>query len=91
MPQATAEGSYGQLEPSLFTVEVHSGNQDAKSGRSGYLVSSRGQVVTNYHVVAMSVAEPDRQRPGHHARTAGAGHAFDLVNDLALPGPRTRG
>ncbi len=88
VPQTTGEGSYGQLEPSLFTVEVHSGNQDAKSGSgSGYLVSSRGLVVTNYHVVGTYVAEPDRYSirvrgttPALPARLL----AFDLINDLAL-------
>lgn len=82
------ERTFDRLKPSLFTVEVHSGNANAKSTLgSGYLVSADGLLVTNYHVVGSYVADPDRyllrasNADGEHeARLL----AFDLVNDLAL-------
>jgi hypothetical protein len=82
------ETRYGRLEPSVFTIEVHSGNDAAKSTvGSGYAVSRDGLVATNYHVVGDYIDEPER----HSIRAIGASGpqparlvAFDLVNDLAL-------
>jgi hypothetical protein len=86
---ATAsESRYGRVEPSLVTVEVHSGNQGAKSSLgSGYFVSAGGRVVTNYHVVASSIQAPERY--SIRVRNASGAYparlrCFDLVNDLAL-------
>jgi hypothetical protein len=84
---ANGEARYDQVEPSLVTVEVHSGNQGAKSSLgSGYFVSPT-HVVTNYHVVGNSIDAPDRY--SIRVRNAAGAHAarlrcFDLVNDLAL-------
>jgi Trypsin-like peptidase domain len=85
---APAESRYGQVEPSLVTVEVHSGNQGAKSSLgSGYFVSAGGHVVTNYHVVGSYIEAPDRY--SIRVRNASGAYparlrCFDLVNDLAL-------
>lgn len=86
--QAAAPGTYERLQPSLFTVEVHSGNTTAKSTLgSGYLVASGGLLATNYHVVGSFIEDPDRYQL--RARNASGVFearlvAFDLVNDLAL-------
>ena len=86
--RATNEGTYDRLKPSLFTIEVHSGNVNAKSTLgSAYLVSRDGWLVTNYHVVGTYVSDPER----YQLRAKNASGlfparllSFDLVNDLAL-------
>lgn len=87
-PASAAQSALERLKGSLFTVEVHSGNERAKSVQgSGYLVSEDGRIATNYHVVGSYVEEPERYR----IRVRGAlGEreaellTFDLVNDLAV-------
>jgi serine protease Do len=87
-PDGAGEKRYEHLRPSVFTIEVHSGNDEARSAAgSGYAVSRDGLVATNYHVVGGYVDEPER----HSIRAIGASGArparlvaFDLVNDLAL-------
>ena len=87
-PRATHEGTYDRLKPSLFTIEVHSGNVNAKTSLgSAYLVSRDGRLVTNYHVVGSYVADPERYQL--RAKNASGEFparllSFDLVNDLAL-------
>ncbi len=88
VPEGPGARRYDRLRSSLFTVEVHSGNREAKTALgSGYLVSADGRVATNYHVVGRYVEEPERYsirvRSGPvtlPARLLG----FDLVNDLAI-------
>lgn len=84
----TQEARFEGLKSSLFTVEVRSGKAgDKASLGTGYLVSEKGHVVTNYHVVASYIAEPDRYaiwvRNISEAQPAQFLH-FDFVNDLAL-------
>lgn len=83
-----SETQFRSLGPSLFTIEVHSGNDDSKSSLgSGYLVSRDGLIVTNYHVVSDFIDQPKRymlrakngdwEGPVELVR-------FDMFNDLAL-------
>ncbi|MET0555996.1 MAG: serine protease [Vicinamibacteria bacterium] len=87
-PRALTESTFERVKGSLYTVEIHSGNDGARSSLgSGYLVSADGLLVTNYHVVGAYVADPDRyrMRATNHAGASDARLvAFDLVNDLAL-------
>lgn len=81
--------TYERVKPSVVTVEVHSGNADAKNALgSGYVVGPDGRVVTNYHVVGSYVDEPGRYRIRVRAGNGAAYDArllrFDLVTDLAL-------
>lgn len=87
-PDLPGEHRYERFERSLFTIEVHSGNEGAKSTiGSGYLVSRDGLVATNYHVVGSSIDEPSRYSVravnGTTALPASL-VSFDLVNDLAI-------
>lgn len=86
--RAAHERTYEALKPSLYTIEVHSGNANAKSTLgSAYLVSRDGHLVTNYHVVGSYVDDPGRYRLRAKS-VSGVLEArllsFDLVNDLAL-------
>jgi hypothetical protein len=88
LPEARGESRYERFKPSVFTIEVHSGNQGAKSAAgSGYVVARDGLVATNYHVVGSYVDEPDRYsiRAVDGTATLPASLvSFDLVNDLAI-------
>ncbi len=84
---ATSEAAYARLKPSLFTIEIHSGNREAKSSLgSGYLVAD-GLIATNYHVVAAFIDDPVRNQlrakgeTGEYPLTL---VQFDLIHDLAL-------
>jgi serine protease Do len=81
-------GAYARLKPSLFTIEIHSGNREAKSSLgSGYLVSSDGLIATNYHVVESFIKDPIRNQLRARREASEFPLAlvqFDLVNDIAL-------
>lgn len=89
-PQGTTtpEGAYARLKPSLFTIEIHSGNREAKSSLgSGYLVSEDGLIATNYHVVAPFVDDPVRNQlraKGERGEFPLTLVQFDLINDIAV-------
>jgi len=96
-PRAATEQTYDHIKPSVFTIEVRSGAEGAKDRLgSGYVISDDGLLVTNYHVVAAYIDDPDRYSVWvqngsgkHQARLL----QFDLSNDLALiqvAGLRTR-
>lgn len=85
---ATPEGAYARLKPSLFTIEIHSGNREAKSSLgSGYLVSEDGLIATNYHVVESFVDDPVRNQlraKGERGEFPLTLVQFDLINDIAI-------
>jgi serine protease Do len=87
-PASDPEAAFRRFQDSVVTLEVHSGIDEAKSVQgSGYVISERGHIITNYHVVGSYINDPDRFQM--RARTRGQGVAvglvrFDLVNDLAL-------
>src|SRR5688572_23226088 len=87
-PSPATARTYERVKASVVTVEVHSGNREAKNALgSGYMIAADGSIVTNYHVVASFVAEPDRYQI--RVRTPGGDlpatlKAFDVENDLAL-------
>lgn len=84
----TSEAAYARLKPSLFTIEIHSGNREAKSSLgSGYLVGPDGLMATNYHVVAPFVDDPVRNQlraKGEAGDFALTLVQFDLIHDIAL-------
>ncbi|HSF04024.1 MAG TPA: serine protease [Solirubrobacterales bacterium] len=80
--------TYDRIKPSVLTIQVHSGDAEARGSLgSGYVVSADGRVATNYHVVGAFVDEPGRYTI--RARDAAGERpaillAFDIANDLAL-------
>jgi len=79
--------TYDRIKPSVLTIQVHSGDAQAKDALgSGYVVAA-GRIATNYHVVGAYVGDPDRYsirvRNGAGERAAKL-LAFDITNDLAL-------
>jgi hypothetical protein len=87
VPPAT-ERTFERTKDSLVTVEVHSGNRDAKNALgSGYLVAAPGVIITNYHVVGSFVSHPTRYqiRVKTPLRECAAKLVqFDIANDLAV-------
>src|SRR5688572_19033502 len=85
---AGTERTFERTRGSVVTVEVHSGNKDAKNALgSGYLVSATGLLITNYHVVGSFVSHPARYRirVKTAARECPASLVqFDVANDLAV-------
>jgi serine protease Do len=85
---SASEATFERVKASIVTIEVHTGNQEAKSAQgSGYLVSAEGHLVTNYHVIESYVEEPERYRiraRNHTGEYSARLLRFDLVNDLAI-------
>lgn len=85
---AASEELFERHRDAVFTIEVHTGSGGSRSSLgSGYLVDTSGTLVTNHHVVASFIEDPERYRIRARARGREVDArlvAFDLVNDLAL-------
>jgi serine protease Do len=84
----SGEATFERVKESLFTIQLHSGAQDARDVLgSGYVISADGLLATNYHVVAAYVDEPKRYRILARNRTGEFPATlvrFDVINDLAV-------
>jgi len=84
-----AEGVYASAPPRLLQIRtlVVGGGRQTSTG-SGFLVSSDGLAITNYHVVSDVALEPKTYRLEYTAADGSHGDvtllAVDLPNDLAL-------
>lgn len=96
-PSSLARRIYDQHRDKLVQVRVIvAGSESQSSAGSGFSVAPEGLLVTNYHVVAQLVHEPDRYR-AEFVRTDGQRGALrilaiDVQHDLAVvrvdPAPR---
>lgn len=86
-PSPATARTFDRVKPSLLTVELHSGNREAKSSLGSGYVAAPGLVVTNYHVVSSFVSEPERYEIRLRTATGdvpASVRAFDVENDLAV-------
>lgn len=86
---AVTAGVFRSFSGQVVRIEVREAGSGAKAGLgSGFFVSGEGHLVTNYHVIADVLHEPDR----YHAYRVEAGQeaasldvlAVDVVHDLAV-------
>jgi serine protease Do len=88
-PPSGAEGVYASAPPRLLQIRtlVADAGRQTSTG-SGFLVSSDGLAITNYHVVSDVALEPKTYRLEYTAADGTHGDvtllAVDLPNDLAL-------
>ena len=86
---ASAEAIYRDAKPRLLQIRtlLNSASQKSSTG-SGFLVSSEGLAITNYHVVSQHTLEPQTSRMEYVSADGSRGNlkllAFDVINDLAL-------
>jgi len=87
-PVPGSEAFFERHRASVFTIEVHTGSEGSRTSLgSGYLVDRVGTLVTNHHVVASFIEDPERYRiraRGRDGEVEATLVAFDLVDDLAL-------
>jgi serine protease Do len=88
-PPSGAEGVYASAPPRLLQIRtlLSDAGRQTSTG-SGFLVSSDGLAITNYHVVSDVALEPKTYRLEYTAADGSHGDvtllAVDLPNDLAL-------
>jgi len=86
---STAERLYATARPRLLQIRtlVSAAGRQSSLG-SGFLVSSDGLAITNYHVVSHAALEPKTYRLEYTAADGARGAlkllAIDLANDLAV-------
>lgn len=88
----SAQRLYQSARGKLLQVRTLLNEQGVQSGvGSGFLVSTQGHILTNYHVVSQAALEPNRYRLSYSMAQGGSDAqgllellAFDVVHDLAL-------
>ncbi|MDM4766350.1 serine protease [Pelomonas sp. SE-A7] len=86
---ATARKVYERARSQLLQIRTLLKNQDSQASvGSGFLVSSEGHIVTNYHVISQVALEPERYRLQYETTDGRQGQLelldFDVRRDLAL-------
>ena len=85
----SAQRAYETTRDKLLQVRTLLKDQDSQASvGSGFVVSSEGHVITNYHVVSQVALQPRRYRLTYTRAEGDSGNlqllAFDAVHDLAL-------
>ena len=88
-PSAGGQRVYDSARQRLVQVRTLLRSQDSQASvGSGFLVSTEGHFITNYHVVSMMAMQPQRYRLVYSTDDGQRGAlqllAVDVVNDLAL-------
>ena len=85
----TAQRLYEQARPRLLQIRIVLKNRETQASTgSGFIVSSSGLVVTNYHVISPIALEPDKYRVEYNGPDGRNGSlvllALDVRHDLAV-------
>src|SRR5882672_3384630 len=86
---ASAQRAYETARDKLLQVRTLLRDQDSQASvGSGFIVSSEGHVITNYHVVSQVALQPQRYRLTYTRADGATGVlqllAIDALHDLAL-------
>lgn len=85
----TAKELYQKHQSNIFqirVIELASGNKSSIG--SGFLISDKGHIATNYHVVSAFIQKPDHYRLEYVAHNGDTGNLtvldIDVIHDLAI-------
>jgi hypothetical protein len=89
---ASAQRVYDNARERLLQVRTLLKGQDSQASvGSGFLVTSEGHIITNYHVVSQAALQPERYRLVYSTADRSEGPlqllAFDAIHDLAVVRP----